>query len=73
LRGGEGPAAGIAFWLRHLDDYFDEVINCTARYFCGMAALYGESARRKHDPHAADPMSAIAARHQGRADELEQW
>jgi hypothetical protein len=45
----------------------------TARYFRDMAALYREIARRMSDPHAADSMSAIAARHQERADELEQW
>jgi hypothetical protein len=45
----------------------------TARYFRDMAAPYREIARRMSDPHAADSMSAIAARHQERADELEQW
>jgi hypothetical protein len=43
----------------------------TAGYFSDMAALYREIARRMSDPHAADRMSAIAARHQERANELE--
>jgi hypothetical protein len=45
----------------------------TARYFRDMAAVYREIARRMRDPYAADSMSAIAARHQERADELERW
>jgi hypothetical protein len=43
------------------------------RYFRDLAAMYREIARQASDPHAADSMSAIAARHQERADELEQW
>jgi hypothetical protein len=45
----------------------------TARYFRDLAAMYREIARQASDPHAADSMSAIATRHQERADELEQW
>jgi hypothetical protein len=45
----------------------------TAGYFRDLAAVYREIALRMSDPHAADSMSAIAARHQERADELEQW
>ena len=44
-----------------------------SNYFRDLAALFREIARRMNDPHAADSMSAIAARHQERADELEQW
>jgi hypothetical protein len=45
----------------------------SARHFRDLAAMYCEIARQMRDPHAADSMSAIAARHQQRADELEQW
>ena len=44
-----------------------------SRYFRDLAAMYREIARQASDPHAAGSMSAIAARHQERADELEQW
>jgi hypothetical protein len=44
-----------------------------SRYFRDLAAMYREIARQASDPHAANSMSAIAARHQERADELEQW
>jgi hypothetical protein len=44
-----------------------------SRYFRDLAAMYREIARQASDPHAADSMSAIATRHQERADELEQW
>jgi hypothetical protein len=45
----------------------------TAHYFRDLAAVYREIARRMSDPQAANSMSAIAALHQERADELEQW
>lgn len=45
----------------------------TVAYFRDLAAVYREIARRMSDPHAADSMGAVAARHQERADELEQW
>jgi hypothetical protein len=44
-----------------------------SRYFRDLAAMYREIARQASDPHAADSMSGIAAQHQERADELEQW
>lgn len=45
----------------------------TVGYFRDLAAVYREIARRMSDPHGAASMSAIAERHQERADELEQW
>jgi hypothetical protein len=45
----------------------------SSRYFRDMAAMYREIAHRMNDPYAADSMRAIAARHQERADELQQW
>jgi hypothetical protein len=45
----------------------------SSRHFRDLAAMYREIARQASDPHAADSMSAIAARHQERADKLAQW
>jgi hypothetical protein len=44
-----------------------------ARHFRDLAAMYREIAKRMNDPHAADSMTAVAARHHERADDLEQW
>jgi hypothetical protein len=54
-------------------DVLEPALVPNSRYFRDLAAMYREIARRMGDPHAAESMSAIAARHQERADELEQW